>query len=165
MPRGGARAGSGPAPDAGSLREAVRIESGLIRTLPRERKGGAPAWPLSKATPRELVVWRRLWKRPQAIVWEEQGSFDEVAMYVRSFVEAEERGIPAARRTLLLQQQNALLITHTALLAAGYRISTSAAPAAVASSSAMAPGTEAKRKVIPDPRRRLRAVEDVGPDS
>lgn len=164
MPRGGARPGSGPAPEAGSLREAVRIEAGLIRTLPRQRKGAAPAWPLTKATAREMVVWRRQWKRPQAVVWEEQGSIDEVGMYVRTFCEAEELGITAARRTLLLQQQNALLITHTALLAAGYRISTSAAPVAT-SSAAVSASTEAKRKVIPDPRRRLRAVEDVGPDS
>lgn len=130
MPRDGARIGAGRPPEEGSLREAVRIESGLIRTLPRARGGQAPAWPLSKATTREQQVWRSLWKKPQAIVWEEQGSERQVAMYVRT--SAETPGATAALRSLLLRQENDLLLTHAALLRAGFRISTStsAAPAA-----------------------------------
>ncbi|MGX9346628.1 hypothetical protein [Microbacterium sp. KNMS] len=118
---------------------------------------------MSKASAREREVWRSLWKKPQAIVWEEQGSERQVAMYVRTSVEAEEPGATAALRSLLLRQENDLLLTHAALLRAGFRISTSAsvAPVAVAGS----PATVAKQKVIPDARRRLRAVEDVGPDS
>ncbi len=160
MPRGGSRPGAGRPPDTGSLAEAIRLESGAIRTLPRERRGQAPAWPLSKATARELVVWRRLWKKPQAVVWEEQGSADEVAFYVRTYVEAEERDVAATRRTLLLQQQNSLMLTQASLLRAGYRISTST-PTSSPGSAPAAP----KRAAAPSSRGRLRAVEDVGPDS
>lgn len=164
MARGGVRIGAGRPPEEGSLREAVRIESGLIRTLPRARGGQAPAWPLSKPSAREREVWRALWKKPVAIVWEEQGSERQVAMYVRTSVEAETPGATAALRSLLLRQENDLLLTHAALLRAGFRISTStsAAPVAAAVGSS---ATVAKQKVIPDARRRLRAVEDVGPDS
>lgn len=150
--------GSGPAPEAGSLREAVRVEAGLIRTLPRERTGRAPAWPLSKASARERAVWTALWKKPVAIVWEEQGSERQVAMYVRTSVEAEEPGATAAIRGLLLRQENDLLLTHAALLRAGFRISTSGGAVAVAPVGSK---TEAKRRVLPSARGRLRLVEDV----
>lgn len=138
------------------------MEAGAIRTLPKSRPGAAPAWPLTKASAREMVVWRRLWKRPQALLWEEQGSIDEVAMYVRTFCEAEEVGVTAARRTLLLQQQNALLITHTALFSAGYRISTN--PAVAAPTVAASTPAAAKRQV-PSARGRLRALPNVGDDT
>lgn len=161
MPRGGSRIGAGRPPEEGSLREAVRIEAGLIRTLPRERRGAAPKWPLSSPTPREREVWRELWRKPVAIVWEEQGSERQVGMYVRTSVEAEDRGATAALRSLLLRQENDLLLTHAALLRAGFRISSTAAAAPAATAGAT---TEAKRKVLPTARGRLRAVEDVGPD-
>jgi len=108
------------------------------------------------------VVWREEWKRPQAIVWDEQRLHRQVAMYVRTLVEAEEVGVAATRRTLLLQQENALLISTSALLKAGYRISTNAAPAAAAKSATSA---GPRRSAVPSSRGRLRAVEDVGPDS
>lgn len=160
MGRGGARIGAGRPPSTTSLNEAVRLEAGAIRTLPKARPGAAPAWPLSKASAREMVVWRRLWKRPQAIVWDEQGSHDEVAMYVRTFVEAEQPDVAATRRTLLLQQMNSLMLTQASLLRAGYRISTNVAATSSASS---APST--KRRSVPSSRGRLRAVEDVGPEA
>lgn len=161
MPRGGSRPGAGRAPDPGSLAEAARLESGLIRTLARARPGSAPKWPLSKASVRELTVWRELWKKPQAIVWEEQQVERQVAFYVRSSVEAEEVGVAATRRTLLLQQENALLLNPAALLKAGYRISTGNA-AAVA--SAAQSGGPAKR-AVPSSRGRLRAVPKDGDEA
>lgn len=160
MPRGGARQGSGPAPDTKSLAEGLRIESGVIRTLPRERAGAAPAWPLSKASARESTVWRQMWKRPQAIVWEEQGSHRQVAMYVRTSVEAEAPGATAALRGLLLRQENDLLLSHASLLRAGFRISVNPSPSPTIASSK----PQAARRSVPSSRGRLRAVEDVGPD-
>lgn len=158
MPRGGARAGSGPAPDPGSLAEALRIESGAIRTLPKERVGDVPSWPLSDASAREVVVWAEMWRRPQAIVWEEQSSHRQVAMHVRTSVEAEEPGATAAIRGLLLRQENDLLLSHAALLRAGFRISVNPAPSAKAAASSR----QAARRSVPSARGRLRAVEDVG---
>lgn len=160
VPRGGARTGAGRPPDPSSLAESLRIESGTIRTLPKERSGGVPAWPLSKASARESAVWREMWKRPQAIVWEEQGSHRQVAMYVRTSVEAETPGATAALRGLLLRQENDLLLSHAALLRAGFRISVNPSPSATIASSK----PQAARRSVPSSRGRLRAVEDVGPD-
>lgn len=161
MPRGGARTGAGRPPDPGSLAEALRIEAGAIRTLPKARTGAAPAWPLSKASARERTVWGQMWKRPQAIIWEEQSSHRQVAMYVRTSVEAEEPGATAALRGLLLRQENDLMLSHAALLRAGFRISTNPAPAA--STVASSKPTAAKRQV-PSSRGRLRALPNVGDD-
>lgn len=161
MPRGGARTGAGRPPDPTSLAEALRIESGAIRTLPKVRPGAAPAWPLSKATARERTVWNQMWKRPQAIVWEEQMSHRQVAMHVRTSVEAEEPGATAALRGLLLRQENDLLLSHAALLRAGFRISVNPVPTPTVSASTPA----AAKRQVPSARGRLRALPNVGPDS
>lgn len=150
----------GPAPDPGSLREAIRLEAGAIRTLPRERMGRAPAWPLTKATAREVVVWRALWKRPQAVIWEEQASELEVALHVRTVVEAEAPTAKASLRALVLQQQKALLLTHDALLRAGFRVATTQKAVSTASSTASRKGRN-----VPSARGRLRAVPPVGEDA
>lgn len=53
-------------------------------------------------------MWRRQWKRPQAIEWERNGQEEEVALYVRALVRAEEHDAPAAARTLVRQLQESL---------------------------------------------------------
>ncbi|WP_345434860.1 hypothetical protein [Microbacterium gilvum] len=118
-----------------------------------------PEWPLSDPTDREAAVWASLWSKPQAIVWEEQGSERQVAMYVRTSVEAETPGATAALRGLLLRQENDLLLTHAAFLRAGLRITITASTATAATS---APTVDPKRQRMPSARGRLRAVEDVG---
>lgn len=158
MPRGGARTGAGRPPDPSSLAEALRIESGAIRTLPKERAGDVPPWPLSAASEREATVWAEMWRRPQAIVWEEQSSQRQVAMHVRTSVEAEEPGATAAIRGLLLRQENDLLLSHAALLRAGFRVSVNPAPSAKITASS----PQVARRLVPSARGRLRAVEDVG---
>ncbi|MFJ4617413.1 hypothetical protein [Streptomyces sp. NPDC088812] len=90
MPRGGARAVSGPPPDPSSLRQMKAAERGGWTTLPAEgRTGEPPEWPLTEATPRELVLWEDLWAKPQAVVWEEMGQVLEVALFARTLAEAE----------------------------------------------------------------------------
>ena len=83
MARGGARNRSGPQPDPGSARSDAR---GLqFRTLPAEGFSGAvPAFPIPnlmtdderpKVHPiskREKVLWRQVWRSPQAVVWAEE---------------------------------------------------------------------------------------------
>lgn len=162
MPRGGSRPGAGRPPDPTSLAEAIRLESGAIRTLPRERTDPAPKWPLSRPTARELTVWAEQWRKPQAIVWAEQNSEYQVAMYVRTLVDAEKRGATSASRNLLLRQEISLMLTQASLLSAGFRISTNATPAPSTTIAASTPAM-AKRSV-PSARGRLRAVEDVEPD-
>ncbi|MFI2367292.1 hypothetical protein [Streptomyces sp. NPDC018833] len=90
MPRGGARAVSGPPPDPRSLRSARVADKGGWRTLPAEgRDGEAPVWPLTTAADRELDLWEDLWGKPQAVAWEDMGQELEVALFVRTLAEAE----------------------------------------------------------------------------
>ncbi len=90
MPRGGARAVSGPPPDPRSMRSAKSMEKGGWRTLPAEgRTGDAPEWPLTEAADRELDLWDDLWAKPQAVAWEDMGQELEVALFVRTLAEAE----------------------------------------------------------------------------
>jgi len=121
MSSGGARARSGPAPDPSALRRDRDGEAWI--TLPAEgRKGRAPAWPLSKASKRETALWRREWKRPQAIEWQRNGQEIEVAIYVRSLVAAEDREARPNARTLVRQQQEALGLSLPGLLRLRWKI-------------------------------------------
>lgn len=107
MPKGGARARSGPAPDPMSVRQTeewVELPAG-------GRPGDAPEWPLSDASGRELVVWGRLWSKPQAVMWDAEGQHDVVALYVRRFCEAEERGSATNLSTLVRQMADSLGLT------------------------------------------------------
>lgn len=110
MPSGGARARSGPAPDPNALRR--DRDSGEWTHLPAAgRTGDAPEWPLARPRKRELELWTREWARPQAVMWERNGQTLEVALYVRSLVDAEAADAPVAARTLVRQQMDALGLT------------------------------------------------------
>ncbi|MEU9777444.1 hypothetical protein [Streptomyces sp. NPDC047968] len=90
MPRGGARAVSGPAPDPTALRRSRPSDAAGWRTLPAAgREGEPPQWPLTEATDREWDVWCDLWETPQAVMWEEMEQALEVALFVRTLTEAE----------------------------------------------------------------------------
>lgn len=90
MPRGGARAVSGPPPDPRSLKSAASMDKGGWRTLPAEgRAGEPPEWPLTEAADRELDLWDGMWAKPQAVAWEDMGQELEVALFVRTLAEAE----------------------------------------------------------------------------
>lgn len=150
------RSGAGPAPDPGSLREAARQEAGLVRTLPQERTGRVPAWPLmSKATAAERSLWSSLWKLPQAILWEEQHVERDVALYVRMRIMVESGTEAAAKVTSVRDQARTLLLEMGSLLKAGYRVRSESVSPVVRSSAA-----DAKRATIPSARGRLRALPD-----
>lgn len=155
MPKGGARARSGPAPDP----EALRREQhwGEWVDLPSAgRTGRAPAWPLTKATPRERTVWNRLWKLPQAIMWEKQQQHDVVALYVRRFVEAEQRGSPTNLSTLVRQLADSLGLTTPGLRSNRWRISERKSGVTSPSS---APSPRPSRSRSPS-KARLKVVQD-----
>ena len=59
--------------------------------LPAEgRKGEPPAWPLpDRMTINEEVMWRQLWKKPQAVAWEKFDCDRVVARYVKMAIAAE----------------------------------------------------------------------------
>ncbi len=86
-------------------------------------------------------MWTRLWRSPQAIVWEADGVHDTVALYVRAFIEAANPEASASARTFVRQLQDSLLLSIPALHAARYTIvdnapapATPAAPARAAAS-------------------------------
>lgn len=93
MPKGGARMNSGPPPDPeAQRRDRAEDRDGWV-VLPEEgRTGPVPEWPLS-AIPdadgleeRELEVWQRIWRTPQAVAWEQLGWLHDIAIYVRCMV-------------------------------------------------------------------------------
>lgn len=109
MTSGGARARSGPPPDPNALRR--DRDASQWERFPATRPAPAPAWPLSKATKRELELWRRVWARGEANAWEAYGMDTEVAMYVRNLREVEAPGASATSRNLLLRQMDSLGLT------------------------------------------------------
>lgn len=125
MTSGGARARSGPPPDPNALRRERPSDSAEWLHLPHAgRAGDPPAWPLRNATgdtaddanikswhDRELERWAIEWRKPQAIAWERFALADEVALYVRLFVECEIPGTKADVRTLLRRYQESLGLT------------------------------------------------------
>ena len=126
MPKGG-HARSGPAPDPNALRR-ERDASQWV-TLPAEgRKGPVPEWPLPEPTERELELWRQMWCKPQALLWERHGQHHEVAMYCRRFAAAEEHGASVAAGTLVRQMMDSLLLTIPAMRSARIRIAETVEP-------------------------------------
>ncbi|OUM44169.1 hypothetical protein FJV46_10635 [Arthrobacter agilis] len=141
MPRGGARVNSGPAADPQALRRDRPADKDSWTVLPSEgRKGNAPAWPLSKwrdqekakdpeerddagaraLDARELVVWRQIWKTPQAAQWEKLGWKHDVALYVRMLVGAEQGNMKAASEAR--QWSDRLGLSQMAMLRNRWRI-------------------------------------------
>lgn len=140
MPRGGARANSGPPPDANALRR-DRDGADWI-TLPEAgREGEPPAWPLVRPTIREKTVWARQWVRPQAVEWERLHLEEVVAAYVRTMCRFEGRKHQGTDGTLMRQLAEELGITSTGLARRRWRIgrpaaATSDRPARAATPSA-----------------------------
>lgn len=146
--KGGNR-NSGPAPDPNALRR-DRDESDWVLLPASGRVGRAPKWPLLAATAhvgalqaeagddeallevvgavaekyhaRELELWAREWKRPQAVMWERNGQEVEVALYVRALAAAEFGSAPVTLRTLVRQHQEALGISLPGLARNRWRI-------------------------------------------
>lgn len=121
MPKGGARARSGPAPDPNALRR--ERDAGEWTTLPAEgRQGDPPEWPLIVPTDRELELWSALWRKPQAVMWERLGLAYEVALYVRNLALAEIPGAPVTLATLVRQIGDSLGISVPGMRANRWRI-------------------------------------------
>lgn len=143
--KGGARATSGPPPDPNALRRDRKSDDAGWRVLPAGgREGDAPAWPLTESTKREDALWVAEWRRPQAIVWEENGQQVEVAMYVRALTEAEQVGASVASRTLLKQLQEALGVSLPGMLRLHWKIDT---PAQASTSSRRSGGASARDRL------------------
>ncbi|MFW6090516.1 MAG: hypothetical protein ACODAF_01495 [Actinomycetota bacterium] len=151
MPRGGARSRSGPAPDPEALRRDRADDRAEWVELPAAgRTGRVPAWPLnSKASARERRLWNKLWKLPQAIEWERLQLHDQLALYVRTQVEAEEAGAPASMRNAAVRMADTLGVSTAGMRANRWRV-------APAQQGGRASSTSAGRK----PRRSTSSAKD-----
>lgn len=104
-------AGNGPAPKDPAARRRRNTSVGKTLLPANGRTGATPAWPLLKfgatraaagvsaraaVEKREAALWARLWKSPQAVAWQRDGSELDVAMYVRHMVSAEGGDMKAA---------------------------------------------------------------------
>lgn len=121
MGSGGARARSGPAPDPNALRR--ERDQGEWTILPASgRTTPPPAWPLLGQSEREEELWERMWRKPQALMWERLGQELEVALHVRNLALVELPGAPVNLGTLVRQQQDSLGLTTPGLRANRWRI-------------------------------------------
>lgn len=120
-----ARRGAGRPVDPSSMRSMLKGISGKEDwlTLPSQgRSAPAPEWPLSAASDAETALWDRLWATPQAIVWELHQLEFSVAMYVRTFYEAAEPGVPAAMKTAALRMEGELGLSLPGMKSLNWRI-------------------------------------------
>ena len=91
--------------------------------LPGEgRQGATPDWPLTEQTVREADLWERMWRMPQALMWERYGQQFEVALYVRRFCEAEQIDSKVNLSTLVRQMADSLGLTTPGMRANRWRI-------------------------------------------
>ena len=113
----------GPLPDPKALRRDRPSDKASWIDLPSTgRKGDAPPWPLTKATPPERKQWAKEWAKPQAAMWERDGQQDEVAIYVRTFLRSQD---PAAATSLLAevrQMRDGLGLSQEGLLRRRWKI-------------------------------------------
>lgn len=152
MPKGGARARSGPPPDPNALRR--ERDKGEWSLLPAAgRQGDAPVWPLTGHSEREADLWGDLWRKPQALMWERNGQKLEVALLVRNLALVEDPRSPVNLGTLVRQQMDSLGLTTPGLRANRWRI-VDAAPA----EAVPAPGKAAPRRS--SARDRFKVVRD-----
>ncbi|MEU1805849.1 hypothetical protein [Streptomyces sp. NPDC019937] len=151
MPKGGARAVSGPPPDPNALRRNRPSDKAGWTTLPAEgRAGGPPAWPLAAMTDREFELWRDVWAKPQAVAWEVLDQGYEVALFVRALAQAEQPDAKVDLQRVVRQYLDSLGLSVQGMLRNRWKI----APAAEVETSAEL--VDAPRR--PSARDRLRIV-------
>ena len=147
--RGGARTTSGPAPDPNAL--ARERDEGEWTLLPAHGRGkrAAPVWPLPEPQSRELELWRSLWVKPQALMWERNGQEIEVALYVRRLTEAEWADSAVNLSTLVRQMGDSLGLTTPGMRNNRWKIvADEVAPRRVAAATRTA--SKSRLKVVKD---------------
>jgi hypothetical protein len=152
MPKGGARAVSGPAPDPSALRRNRPADKAGWTTLPAEgRAGGPPAWPLAGMSDREFELWRDLWAKPQAVAWEALDQGYEVALFVRALAQAEQPDAKVDLQRVVRQYLDSLGLSVQGMLRNRWKV----APAAEVQAAAEPDAAPVRR---PSARDRLKIV-------
>lgn len=114
MPPGGARARSGPPPDPDALRRDRPSDQAGWTHLPADgRDGPTPRWPLPTPTHAGgKKLWRTLWRRPEALMWEANGQEIQVALYVLAVLAAEMPQANASDRKTALSYMDDLGLSN-----------------------------------------------------
>ncbi|WP_433699089.1 hypothetical protein [Nocardiopsis sp. CA-288880] len=147
---------SGPAPDPDALRRNRPSDAAAWSTLPAEgRTGAPPEWPLIDVQPREWDLWRDLWSRPQAVMWERLSQELEVALFVRKLAEAEQPRASVELQKVVRQYLDSLGLSVQGMLRNRWRIT---APEQDDADDAPAPAAPAR----PSARSRLTVVHGDG---
>jgi hypothetical protein len=121
----GVMAGMGRLPKSGARQPNRGLGAAPHVLLPAAgRRGRPPAWPLEEQTPRERVLWRALWRAPQAVAWEQLGWPDVVARYARVVAEAERPGAGPSVRAEARQLEDRLGLSPVAMLRLRWAIGT-----------------------------------------
>lgn len=120
MPKGGARLNSGPAPDPNALRRDRPSDAAGWTTLPAVVRDPVPEFPLVDVSARELELWGRLWRLPQALMWARQSADLEVALYVRLLASGEAGKTSAAAEAR--QWSDRLGLSPAAMLRLRWRV-------------------------------------------
>ena len=122
---GGARRGAGRPVDPNSMRSMIKGIAGKddFVTLPAEgRADPAPEWPLTDITGDELILWGKLWRKPQALMWDIQGLDYSVALYVRTYFEAVEPNAVSGLKTAVLRMEGELGLSLPGMKSLGWQI-------------------------------------------
>lgn len=147
MASGGARATSGPPPDPNALRRNRKQDASGWSTLPAEgRTGPTPEWPLTEVRPREWDLWRTLWAKPQAVMWEKLGLDLEVGLFVRTLAEAEEPEPRSDAAKLAKQYMESLGLTGPGMLRLRWKVGPVEQEAAPAEETTEAPTAKKPRR-------------------
>jgi hypothetical protein len=147
---GGARGNAGRVADPNALRR-ERSGDSASWTLLAPFVGPAPEWPLSENLEngaREMTIWERLWRRPQASEWSRLGLEDEVALYARYLAEAELPDASSAVRTLVKQHQELLGLSTAGLNRLRWQLPAGDAPRVEAPTVKRKASSRARLKVV-----------------
>lgn len=148
MPSGGARVVSGPPPDPAALKRNRPSDQAGWTTIPAEgRKGRPPAWPLTDQDPREAVIWRELWKRPQAVMWEKLDQRYEVALFARNLARAEQPMASVELQKVVRQYLDSLGLSVAGMLRNRWRLAEPAETAGKAPRASAAAPESAKTRL------------------
>lgn len=154
MPSGGhSRSGPAPSPTSGAS-----DRKGLtFNNLPAEGYAGEiPAFPGPTPAARVAEWWSWVWRTPQAALWATpQWSWviPAVADWCLLKAKAETSEVPAALMTAIRQREGDILLSHDALLRAGYKIAVD--------ELAAKRDDEPRPESAKDRAKRLRAVGDA----
>lgn len=128
--------------------------AGWTSIPPEGRKGRPPKWPLEDQAPREKVLWRELWRRPQAVMWEKLDQRYEVALFARNLARAEAFDSSVELQKVVRQYLDSLGLSVAGMLRNRWRLAEpDPVPAIVPKATPAAPPRRARDRlkvVAPD---------------